>query len=168
VKRVLVEYESSPRGRAALLHALHVVHHAGAELTVVAVATRERVVGCARCRQSAVLWNREMASVAQEALDEAATIVGARPGTRYAIAYGDRKQALAEAAAAYEAELVVVPWEPTRGLRRRFSAGLAEYLSRDGRWEVTAAPVAAPDDREASGELDVVVTAGRDGLRPTP
>jgi hypothetical protein len=86
VKRVLVEYESSARGRGARLHALRVAREAGAELTVVVVATRERVVGCARCRQSAVLWNREMASLAQEARDEAATVVGERPDTRYAIA----------------------------------------------------------------------------------
>jgi hypothetical protein len=106
-----------------------------------------------------------MASLAQEALDGAAIIVGEHPGTRYAIACGDRKRAVAEAAAAFEAELVVVPWEPTRGVRRRFSAGVAQYLSRDGRWEVVVAPVGAPDDREAAAELDVVVTDGRDGLQ---
>jgi nucleotide-binding universal stress UspA family protein len=168
VKRVLVEYESSQRGRAALLHALRVAREAEAELTVVAVATRERVVGCARCRQSAVLWNREMTSLGQEALGEAATIVGARPGTRYAIAYGDRKRALAEAAAACEAELVVVPWEPTGGLRGLFSAGLAEHLGRDDRWQVAVAPVAAPEDREALAEPDVEVTNGRGALEPPP
>lgn len=158
MKRVLVEYESSARGRAALLHALRVAREAEAELTVVAVATRERVVGCARCRQSAVLWNREMASLAQEALDEAATIVGERPGIRYAIAHGDRKRALADAAAASEAELVVVQWEPTGGLRGLFSAGLAEHLGRDDRWQVAVAPVAAPEDREVPAKLHAVVT----------
>jgi hypothetical protein len=160
VKHVLVEYESSPRGRAALWHALRGAREAGAELTVVAVATREPVVGCARCRQSAVLWNREMASLAQDALAEAATIVGERPGPQYAIASGDRKRALAEAAAAHKAELVVVPWEPTGGLRGRFSAGLGEHLSRDGRWKVVVAPAAATEDREARAELDAVATDG--------
>ena len=155
---MLVEYGSSRRGRAALLHALRVAREGGAELTVVAVATRERVVGCARCRQSAVLWNREMASLAQEALDEAATVVGERPGTRYAVAYGDRKRALADAAAASEAELVVVPWEPRGGLRGLFSAGLAEHLSRDDRWQVAVAPAAAVEDRGVPRELDVLVT----------
>jgi hypothetical protein len=109
-----------------------------------------------------------MASLAQDALDEAATIVGECPGTRYAIAYGDRKRALAHAAAAHEAELVAVLWEPTHGLRRRFSACVAKYVSRDGRREAAVALVGAPDDREAAAELDVVLTGGRDGLQPTP
>jgi hypothetical protein len=77
IKRELVEYESSAHGREALFHALEVARNADAELTIVAVATRERVgVGCARCRANAVFWNREMRYLAEEALGEAAELVG--------------------------------------------------------------------------------------------
>lgn len=72
VKCVLVEYEPSSRGRAALFHAVRI----------------------ARCRQSPALWNREMRSLAEEALAEAAALVGPSSATQYTIACGEPRAAL--------------------------------------------------------------------------
>lgn len=41
IRRMLVSYESSARGRAALFHALALANRAGMPLTVVSVARRE-------------------------------------------------------------------------------------------------------------------------------
>ena len=57
-----------------------------------------------------------------------------------------------------EAELVVFPWEPRGGLGGLFSAGLAEHLSRAGRWQVAVPPVCAVEDRGVPAERGVVVT----------
>ena len=148
VKRVLVEYESSTHGRAALLHALSIVRHAEAALTVVAVATPERVgVGCMRCRSNAAMWNREMRSLAEDALAEAAELVGRSRAIEFAVAYGDGcKSALASAALRSEAELIVVPWRPNGRLRRLASTSVAEHLRRDGAgrsWSRRRQPIGA-------------------------
>jgi nucleotide-binding universal stress UspA family protein len=146
IKRVLVEYESSAHGREALFHALEVARNADAELTVVAVATRELVgVGCARCRANAVFWNREMRYLAEEALGEAAELLGRSRTVEYAIADGaDTRDAVAGAAAGCGADVIVVPSEPNGRFRRLVSSKLAEHLRRDGRWDVVVAPAAAP------------------------
>jgi nucleotide-binding universal stress UspA family protein len=130
-------------GGRRLFHALSIARQAEAELTVVVVATRERVdVGCARCRHNAALWNREMRWLAEDALAEAADLVGPSRTVEYAMAYGEPKQALAGAAARSGADVKVVPWQPNGRLRRLYSSSIAEHLRRDGRWEVVVVPAA--------------------------
>jgi hypothetical protein len=95
VRRVLVSYEPSPLGRAALLHAMSVARDAGADLMVVSVAAHERAdAGCARCRESAAIWNREMRSLAVEAVMEAASLVGPSRTVEYRVGYGQPIKAL--------------------------------------------------------------------------
>jgi nucleotide-binding universal stress UspA family protein len=135
---VLVEYESSSSGRAALFHALSIARDADASLMVVAVARRERVgIGCASCRANTVFWNQEMKALAEDALADARALVGPSPTIDYAVACGSSaKEALVQAATASGADVIVVPSVPHSGLRRRFSSSLAEQLRRDGRWTV--------------------------------
>lgn len=147
---MLVSYESSARGRAALFHALGLAQRAGAPLTVVTVATKEPVVGCARCRQSTVIWNREMRLLAEEELAEARSLVGPAAGIDSAVAVGDPVKALGEAADRSGADVVVLPWEPGGRLRRLFSPAVAGRLRKAGRWEVIVAPAAAHRSRDGS------------------
>lgn len=145
LRRVLVSYESSPHGRAALFHALGVARRAGAPMTVVSVTTNEPVnVGCARCRRSAAIWNRELRSLAQENLAEAAGLVGSSPAVDYAVAVGRPVHAIGQAADRSGADVIVLPWEPSGRLRRLFSSTVAEELGKAGPWEVIVAPAAAP------------------------
>lgn len=152
--RVLVSYESSARGRAALLHALGLAERAGVPLTVASGARRGPVVGCARCRSNAVIWNREMRLLAAEELAEATSLVGPSVAVDYTVAIGDPVVALGQVAADSGADVIVVPWEPSGRIRRLFSVRVAERLSRAGRWEVIVAPAATSQSRDGS-ELGV-------------
>lgn len=116
-------------------------------MTVASVAAKEPVVGCARCRSNAVLWNQELRFLAAEDLAEAAGMLGRAPAIDYEVAVGDPVHALGEVAARSGADVIVVPWEPHGRLRRLFSVTLAEGLSKSGRWEVMVAP--APTSQKA-------------------
>lgn len=144
LRHVLVSYQSSARGRAALACALRLAREAGARLTVVSVATKEPVTGCARCRSNAVLWNREMRYLAHEDLAEAAELVGSAPSVDYTVALGDPARAVGEAAARTHADVIVVPWESHSRLRGRFFSTLGERLQKTGRWQVIVAPAEPP------------------------
>ncbi|MBS1885705.1 MAG: universal stress protein [Actinobacteria bacterium] len=153
VRRVLVSYRSSSRGRAALSYAVDLAHDLGVPLTVVSVVPEEPTdVGCARCRQSAVIWNREMRSLAAEELREAAGLV--RPGATvdYVAAVGRPAEALGRAAERSDADLIVLPWEPGGRIRRLFSRTVAEGLRESGRWRVIVAR-AAPGRNGAPVEV---------------
>jgi len=92
---------------------LSLARQAQAPLTVLSVATQQRVdVGCARCRQSAVIWNREMGLLARESLAEAAALVGRSTNIDYEVARGRPRDALTEVAARTGADLIVVDLEP--------------------------------------------------------
>ena len=138
-RRVLVSYEPSKRGHAALRHAISLARASGSRLIVTAVVPRAPVTGCARCRQSAVLWNHEMRSVASEELADAARLVGESGDVEYVPSYGELLPATAQAAERCAADVIVVPEQPT-GLRRLFSARIAEKLRDRGDWEVIVAP----------------------------
>ena len=140
---MLVAYEQSSHGREALLHAAALARDAGAPLTVVSVATTVAVDGCLRCRGSAVLWNREMQEVAHEALAEAERLVPDSVTASYEVAVGEPAEAISEAADEAHADVVVLPWERPRRLRRRFSSTVAEELRRPSRWHVVIAPPAS-------------------------
>ena len=63
---VLVWFEDNPEGRRALSEADVLARRRSVHLTVVAVATRERVIGCGRCLQGRVAaggpWHMIVAS----------------------------------------------------------------------------------------------------------
>lgn len=147
-RRVLVGYEPSKRGQAALRHAIELARAAGSRLTVTTVVPHARVNGCARCRQSAVLWNQEMREVAAEEMAGAAELVGDRQNVEYVAGYGEPLLAMTEAAQQCAADVIVLPEQPT-GLGRLFSPRIAEKLSGRGQWEVVVAP-AAPDAKRTT------------------
>lgn len=141
---VLVTYEASADGRAALAHALGIARAADAPLTVIAVVPHERVdVGCARCRRSAVIWNHELGEIADEELMESARLVGPSSAVAYNVVRGPRTRAISDAAARSGADLIVLPWRRPSRVRALFSRDLTERLSREGRWRVVVAPRAA-------------------------
>lgn len=148
---MLVSYESSTHGRAALSHALRLARQARVPLTVVSVARQEPVnVGCARCRQSAAIWNREMRLLADEQLAEAAGLVGADPAVEYKLAVGRAAQALADLAARSGADVLVLPCGPTGRIRGLFSSSVARELRKPGRWKVILAPAATARSGDGS------------------
>src|SRR5947199_8283708 len=97
ISRVLVQYESSEAGRAALFHALSIAREAEAHLTVSSVATRQPVgIGCASCRANTAFWNHELQTLAQEALAEAGHLLGPSATIDYVVARGSSsREALA-------------------------------------------------------------------------
>ncbi len=140
LRPVLVRYESSPAGRAALHHALEIARASSAELRVISVATHERVdIGCASCRKSAAIWNREMRSLAEEELAEAASFVGPDEPVAYQVVRGQPGDAIREAAAQCNAWMIVLPTQPGR-LRARRVSRLADGLRTAGDWEIAVAP----------------------------
>lgn len=157
VKSVLVAYEASREGHAALSYALDIARATGARLTVASVAPQERTdVGCAHCRASARAWNEQLRLLAHERLSTAATTIGDSPAVHYLAACGPERQVLAQAARQYEADLVIVPWRRAERLRRVVRLSLAEDLRLRGPWEVVIAPRTAssapprPDPRGAT------------------
>ena len=143
-RHVLVTYEASADGQAALSHALGIARAAEAPLTVVAVVPHERVdIGCARCRQSAVIWNRELSTIAKEELADAARLVGRSSAVDYHVARGPRTRAISDAASRCGADLIVLPWRRPSRVRALFSRDVTERLSREGGWRVMVAPPAA-------------------------
>lgn len=139
-RRVMVHYRSSESGRAALAYAMSLAQETSATLTVLSVATRVPVNGCASCRHSAVIWNREMHEIAREELAEAATLVARCADVRYIVGVGDPLKAVSEAADRSGADTVVVPHESGGRLRRLLAAPVEESLRKLGRWEVVTAP----------------------------
>jgi nucleotide-binding universal stress UspA family protein len=157
VKSVLIAYEPSREGDAALSYALDIARAAGARLTVASVAPQERTdVGCAHCRASARAWNEQLRLLAHERLSKAAQTIGDSPAVHYLAAYGPERQVLAQAARQDGADIVIVPWRRAERLRRVVRLSLAEDLKLRGPWEVVIAPRTAssppptPDSRDAT------------------
>ena len=143
-QRVLVTYEASADGRAALSHAVDIARAAGAPLSVVAVVTHEPVnVGCTRCRWNAAMWNRELEEIAKEELAEAAGLLGGVPTVEYEVARGPRATAIAESASRTGADLIVLPWRRPARMWRRFARDIGDRLRHAGQWQVEFAPAAA-------------------------
>ena len=135
--------KTSGDGQAALSYAERISSRAGANLTVVTVIPLEREdAGCLRCRQSAAIWNHELAEVADEELSEAACLVDGSVEVDYDVARGARAQAISDAASRCGADLIVLPRQRRAGVRALFSRGLMETLSQESRWRVVAAPAA--------------------------
>ena len=154
VRHVLVAYEPSREGGAALSYALGIARANGATLTVASVAPQEATdVGCARCRASARAWNEQLRLFAHEQLSAAAKTIGDSSAVHYLAACGPERQVLAQAARQHEADIVVVPWRRAERLRRTVGLSLAEDLSQRGPWEVAIAPrtASSPPPRPEPG-----------------
>ncbi len=144
VRSVLVSYEPSRAGDAALTYALEVARETGATLTVTSVAPQERTdVGCASCRAKARSWNEELRRLAHQRLSTVASTIGDSPDVRYLAACGPKRQVLAQAARQCGADTVVLPRQRAESLRRVLHLSAVADLSRRGSWHVVTAPRAA-------------------------
>ena len=140
---LLIAYERSKRGRAALMYGAQVARACGIPRTVISVTPQERSdVGCASCRQSAILWNVVMADLARENLLEAGRLLEP-PGLGpidYVIGRGDPAASIAAAATQAKADLIVVPWERPRTLGLFRHRTLAARLGADPALTVRSGP----------------------------
>jgi len=125
----MIVYEPGAAGRAALLHAHSLAVDESAQLTVIAIASRERTdVGCGSCRQGAMFRNELACECATDALGEARELISsASPAVKvgYALVRGTFRRAVVQAARDHDAGVIVLP------ARRRFSRDRARML--DGR-----------------------------------
>jgi nucleotide-binding universal stress UspA family protein len=145
-RHVLVLYEGSRRGAAAVERAAETAARTHARLTVVAVAVLERAD--ARCCDTrAGYWNQVVQELAASDLDQARSLVGDRASAEFKVLTGDSVlDAVTREARRSGAELVMVPsdrgifpWSRARRarrLQRRANDGVAVSTagwSRDGR-----------------------------------
>jgi len=137
---VLVWFEDNREGRAALLHAYEITEARGADLTVLTVATHERVIGCGRCMSGTVLWNLEMKKIAHEELVVARRMLDGANRVSYEMVVGDPAEAIAEAAWRAGSLTVVLPWHRNRLLEPPNRRDVCEKLVRRGPWQVIAGP----------------------------
>lgn len=146
---IVIVYEQTAAGRAALLHAHSLASDAGAPLAVVAVASRERTdIGCGSCRQGAAFRNELSCEGAEAALSEARAVLTSSPPSvvvGYELARGAFRRAVVQAARDHRAGVIVIPAPGGGRLRRRFSRDRAAML--EGRTAGTV--VVVPDGPDA-------------------
>ena len=149
IRGVLVYYQPSRDGRAALAHGLALADDAGASLTVAAVTPQDRTdVGCAHCRATNARWNAQMRVVAHEQLSELAADLGeSSPAVRYLAACGPTAPVLCAAAEQDGVDVIVLPHRRAERLRRLLRASLFEQLRRRCGSEIVVAPCRAGADR---------------------
>jgi nucleotide-binding universal stress UspA family protein len=136
-ENVVVWFEATQAGRDALARARRIAKTDGAHLTVLAVATQEPVSGCPRCRQGAVIWNREMRAIGHEELLEAGRTLGPSCKAGYELAVGRPLTAIARAARECGADLIVLPSRRRSRLPRLRRKDLDERLRGLGAWRVS-------------------------------
>ncbi len=138
VEQVLVRYEDTSFGLAALEHARVLADRRGARLTVVAVARQEaNQGGCAICRSTAGLYNRHMQEIAREEISSAATHVGVCDTVEFVVAKGSSfVRAIGKLAIERGAQTVVLPGQPGGRIARLFGRDEAELTRRCGVAEV--------------------------------
>jgi nucleotide-binding universal stress UspA family protein len=136
---ILVWFEGTADGRAALAQAQRLATRRGAKLVVLTVAARERVVGCGRCLQGTVLWNIEMEKIAAEELTEARQILGGATPASYQSLVGSPAELISDAAARMGAHVVVIPRQRNRRLDPPNRRNIAQKLAAGGSWEVIGA-----------------------------
>lgn len=137
---VVVWFEDHREGRAALLHAHKIAQDERVHLTVLTVATHERVIGCGRCLSGTVLWNIEMKKIAHEELVAARRILSGTSQISYELGVGDPAEAIAEAAQRTGARTVVLPWHRNRLLDPPNRRDVGEKVDPRGPWQVIAGP----------------------------
>jgi len=138
VEQVLVRYEDTPHGLAALEHARALADARGARLMVVAVAPHEaNHGGCAICHSTAGLYNRHMDEIAEEEIAAAATHVGVCDRVEFVVAKGGSfRRAIGEVAVQRGARTVVLPAPRGGRLARLFGRDEAELTRRRSAAEV--------------------------------
>lgn len=138
VEQVLIRFEDTPRGFAALEHARVLADRRGARLIVIAVAPHEvNHGGCAICRSSAGMYNRQMDEIAEEEISAAATQVEVCDLVELVVAKGGRfMRAIGEIAVQRGARTVVLPAPRGGRLARLFRRDEAELTRRRGVAEV--------------------------------
>ena len=145
--RVLIVFEQTANGRAALRSAVGRARREGAELTVLRTMPNDDVrMGCASCRHGAAIWNREMRYDAEEALCEAREVVGDDASVTYAIARGQGAREIARAAQIARADLIVFASPRPRRLPRLGFVPIADRVHGLGPWDTVVAPAAIPDE----------------------
>ena len=118
---VLVLYEGSRDGHAALRYAHALAREWEVPLTVLASTPIESLEnGCLRCRPATARWNEAMCEVTEEELAAARSVLGNANGVNYLGERGRAREAIAIAVDACGADLVVVAgrrWGSLRALR---------------------------------------------------
>jgi hypothetical protein len=136
VSSVLVWFEDSAEGRAALARARELAQEWLARLTVVTVATHERVVGCGRCLQGTVLWNLEMKKIAHEELLAARRILDGDDDVSYQLLVGDPADVITDAGLRTGAQVIVLPWHRESRLSPPNLRHVADHVGAEGSWRV--------------------------------
>jgi nucleotide-binding universal stress UspA family protein len=138
VDHVLVRYEDTPRGVAALEHARALADARGARLMVVAVAPHEvNRGGCAICRSTAGMYNRQMDEIAEEEISAAAEQVGVCDFVEFVVAKGGSfNRAIGELAVQRGVRTVVLPAPRGGRLERLFGRDEADLTRRRSAAEV--------------------------------
>jgi hypothetical protein len=138
VEQVLVRYEDTPRGVAALEHARVLAERRGARLAVIAVAPHEATRGgCAICRSTAGMYNRQMDEIAEDEISSAATHIEVCDLVEFVVAKGGTfMRAIGEIAVQRGAGTVVLPAPRGGRLARLFRRDEAELTRRRGVAEV--------------------------------
>ena len=149
---VLVWFEDSPEGRRALAQGSVIARRRSARLTVVTVATQERVIGCGRCLTGTVLWNIEMKKIAREELLEARRLLSG--GADYELVVGTPADAIIETAARLGVGTVVLPRLRTRRFGRPDRRHVRDKVAAHGPWVVLT-----PHDDSRRGAHDAAVVA---------
>jgi nucleotide-binding universal stress UspA family protein len=141
-KRVLVLYESSSRGAAAIEQAAEAAAQAHASLTVVVVAVTEREdAGC--CDTRAGYWNGVVRELASADLRRARSLLGDATGAEFTVV--TERSELAALALEIErsrADVVVVP--SGRGVHPWFRSRRARRLQRRATGAVVVASGVVP------------------------
>jgi nucleotide-binding universal stress UspA family protein len=142
-KRVLVLYESSSRGAAAIEQAAEAAAQAHASLTVVVVAVTEREdAGC--CDTRAGYWNGVVRELASADLRRARSLLGDATGAEFTVV--TERSELAALALEIErsrADVVVVP--SGRGVHPWFRSRRARRLQRRATGAVVVASGVVPN-----------------------
>jgi hypothetical protein len=140
---VLVLYESSRDGHAALRHALALARGQGTTLTVLANTPIESLeTGCLRCRGATARWNEALCEVAVEELADARMLLGDADGVEYLSERGRPREAIARAVRACGAGTIVVAGRRGPRLRRSLRRLAALRLRPAGCELLLAAPAA--------------------------
>lgn len=146
---VLVLYQPTRAGQAALADAEALAAQRDVALRVLVVRPFEREdVGCARCRQGAVIWNHELGEIVEEELEQARGLLGARR-TAYESVRGGVVESVAQVAARDGAAVIVIPAQ-RRGPLRRLWPDRVRRLEQAGPWRVQVGSPAGRGSRRRS------------------
>jgi nucleotide-binding universal stress UspA family protein len=133
---VIVWFEDTPPGHRALSEAHNLARATDAHLTVVAVATHERVVGCGRCLQGTVLWNLEMKKIAHEELLAAQKLLEPDVDVSFELMVGTPADSISAVATSRHAFAVVLPWQRNRRFDPPHRREVGRKIAVNGPWKV--------------------------------